>query len=229
MAWRHRDQKSDDLHRAMRSKGLRNLVELINSGLDVRATYDGGTLLHCASETIRPDFARVLLKHGADVNARNQAGNTPIEVMPETFMGAGYARGLELARLLLENKADMNPSGIFWNKKPLLHWALEGSGQYPKEAKSGVYENALVVVRMLIERGADIESVDMFGFSPLDYAITHGHEDAIRLLLDNGVDCSKRLKDDMTPMECAINYHGNESKVAQLVHWRIKIRDNTGE
>ncbi len=208
---------SDDLYGAMRGKGIWKFKQLLDRGLDALATYDGETPLHHASLFLRPDIARLLLKHGADVNAKNHAGLTPIEVMPENRMGNGYARGLDLVRLLLEHKADLNPSRIFWCKMTLLHWALEGSGQYPMDAKNGVYENSLAVVRMLIERGADTEATDKFGFSPLEYAITHGHDGVLRLLLEKGVDCSRLMKCGETPLELGIEYHGDDSKIAKII------------
>ncbi len=151
------------LYEAMRSKDARKLNELLENGIDILAKFDGETPLHHTSRFLRPDLASLLIACGTDINVKNHVGRTPIEVMPENHMLGGYERGLKLVRLLLEHNADLNPSRVSWNRSSLLHWALEGSGQYPIDAKDGVYKNSLAVVRMLTERGADIEVHDTSG------------------------------------------------------------------
>ena len=46
--------------------------------VDVNTVHDGRTALHVVAKSVQVDLARVLLKFGADVNARNKAGCTPL-------------------------------------------------------------------------------------------------------------------------------------------------------
>ena len=48
-------------------------------------TRAGGTPLHCAASSSRPDIARILTDHGANVAAQDQRGSTPLH--EATFNG----------------------------------------------------------------------------------------------------------------------------------------------
>jgi ankyrin repeat protein/N-acetylneuraminic acid mutarotase len=68
---------------------------------DSEANYYGWTSLHVAAQTGDKAIAELLLKAGADVNARDKNGNTPLYVAVER-------RQPVLAELLLANKANPN-------------------------------------------------------------------------------------------------------------------------
>ena len=63
--------------------------------------YKGATALSEAAFRGRLEIAEMLIKHGADVNARAERGVAPLHE-------AAYTQQLELARLLLEHGADVN-------------------------------------------------------------------------------------------------------------------------
>ncbi len=101
---------------------------------------------------------RRLLDDGADVNARDAAGNTPL------ILAAFYA-GPECVELLLERGADVNAA----NKAgvtPLIRAATD-----PEKTRLLVDAGANVRVRLLLAHGADPnaaggESVGAFGLVP---------------------------------------------------------------
>jgi hypothetical protein len=74
---------------------------LLAHQVDVNAVTEGWTPLHEAAAMGNKAIAELLLKAGADVNARNNNGYTPLHVAVEH-------RQPELAELLLANKADPN-------------------------------------------------------------------------------------------------------------------------
>ncbi|KAJ5152754.1 uncharacterized protein N7482_009232 [Penicillium canariense] len=60
------------------------------------------------------------------------------------------------------------------------------------------------VVRLLVEKGADIEARDTSGRTALSWAAEKGHENIVRLLLEKGVDIEARDILDRTPLLWAI-------------------------
>ena len=60
------------------------------------------------------------------------------------------------------------------------------------------------VVKLLLEKGADVESKDKYGRTPLWRAAAHGHEAVVKLLLEKGADVeSKDGSDGRTPLSWA--------------------------
>ena len=52
---------------------------MLRCGADVTATYRGRTALHCAAKAGFVQVAEALIEHGADVNALNDDGQTPLD------------------------------------------------------------------------------------------------------------------------------------------------------
>ena len=48
------------------------------------------------------------------------------------------------------------------------------------------------VVKLLLEKGADVESKDRYGQTPLSWAAEKGHEAVVKLLLEKGADVESR-------------------------------------
>jgi ankyrin repeat protein len=84
--------------------------------------------LHLALWNRHPTVARVLLKHGADVNFKTDRDEIPLHKLPE---GDG---GLELAQLLLKHGADPNARDVYG--QTLLHV----SSQRRLESRKGINE-----------------------------------------------------------------------------------------
>ncbi|MCC6003801.1 MAG: ankyrin repeat domain-containing protein [Thermofilum sp.] len=170
--------------------------KLLRKGANVNAKYGDSDLtpLHWAAFLGHVDVVRLLLEHGAEVNARNKYGETPLH------RAAAYGRA-DAARLLLEHGADVNARDEYgWT--PLHVAALQGRAD---------------VARLLLEHGADVNVrttgaivfVEDFtkstysGVTPLHLAAYGGHAEIARLLLERGADPSIRDKDGRTPLDVA--------------------------
>jgi uncharacterized protein len=109
---------------------------------------------------------RDLLKQGADVNAAQGDGMTPLH-------WAASHGDLELTRMLLVAGANVRASTRINGYTPLFLAAREGNAG---------------VVAALIEAGADPKAVSSTGSTPLMLAAGAGNADAVQRLLDAGVE-----------------------------------------
>src|SRR6266850_2782251 len=60
-----------------------------------------------------------------------------------------------------------------------------------------------VVVRFLLEQGADVNACDYYGFTPLHLASRNGMLEVARLLVEHGADINAEDNEGMTPLKVA--------------------------
>ncbi len=137
------------------------------AGLETRSTrmWRGRwrqTILARAVCSGRESEARALLARGADVNAVDLDGMTPL-------MEASWNGRAELARVLLGHGADVNLRNR--RGRTALSYA--------------VWSGRSDLVRLLIVRGAAVEVRDQDGWSALMYALNSGQVESAAVLLDH--------------------------------------------
>ena len=66
-------------------------------------------------------------------------------------------------------------------------------------AKSGRTER----IKGLLDAGADVNTKDPDGFTPLKWAVVRGHAATVQVLLDGGADLNMRDSRDQTPLMIA--------------------------
>jgi ankyrin repeat protein len=119
------------------------------------------TLLHEAAMGNDAASARSLIENGADPNAPDRDGFTPLH-----FAAQNYC--VEVARVLLENGADANQRNKYGNT-PLWTAVFESRG------RGGV-------IGLLISSGANPDAVNNAGRSPRQLAETIGNYDVAQLM-----------------------------------------------
>ena len=122
---------------------------------------DGFTALHLAAFFGHPDAARVLLEHGADVNA---VSKNRMHVMPLHSAAASVRRAV--VEVLLEFGADVN-AGQHGGWTPLQEAAANGDTD---------------MVRMILDAGADPQVAKEDGKTAIDLASAEGHDEIVKLL-----------------------------------------------
>jgi uncharacterized protein len=120
-----------------------------------------------------------------ELNARDSDGRTPL-------MHAILAEDADVSiiRLLIDRRADVNvhDAGEKWTA---LHFAARD-------------QNA-PVVRLLLEAGAAVDAVDVFGNTPLWRSVMSSTADlaAMKELLADGADPRRKNSHDVSPMDLA--------------------------
>jgi hypothetical protein len=72
------------------------------------------------------------------------------------------------------------------------------------------------VKRLLSIRNINVNVKDVYGITPLHWAVEIGHIEIIRLLLQNGADVNAKSRWDRTPLHCSA-YHGHVDILHLLV------------
>ena len=119
-----------------------------------------------ATKQVDLERVRLLLGNGADINSKDQHGQTAL-------MNAAHAGQVELVRLLIEKGADLNTTA----KYNLFALMLSLIARHTE------------VAQLLIEAGADINirsSRNFYGKTTLFLAENGGHREIVALLKQKG-------------------------------------------
>jgi len=139
----------------------------------------GRTTLHSAPNWT---VAERLIREGADVNARDRFGMTPLH----TAVRAGRN---DVVEVFMAHGADVNARSD--RGQTPLFWAVAGEGKQMAER--------------LIAHGADVNARDNYGMTPLHCAAAAGHEAAVRALLAAGADTGIKDNEGRCPLDWAKN------------------------
>ena len=202
---------------------------LIKAGADVHRTNGSGTALHAVcllGPGDLPEQIALLIGAGADVDARDAAGRTPLawacargpasavrallsaNANPNAQSRAGTAplhgtRGdLEITALLLDAGADPN--------------LADAQGETPLHAAvSHGTDRAPAVVELLVRCGARLEARTLKGYTPLHVAAVRRDATLAHLLVERGADPHATDADGVSPLQFAVHV-ADEALVAAI-------------
>ena len=212
------------LHLAVINAHYNVALQLLEQGANPAAAEPGWTPLHQLVWTRRPnrhynnpaafptgtvtdlELVRALVAHGADVNAGqkaeprdgyrnmlNRSGATP-------FLLAAKAVDLEMMRLLLELGADpllANEDGT----TALL--VAAGVGIWSSSESPGSAAEALEAVKLMVELGDSVTTVDDNGDAALHGAVMRGSPELVLYLLEHGAALNPVNARGWTPLTIA--------------------------
>jgi ankyrin repeat protein len=127
------------------------------------------TALGAAIENDRSEVAKFLIEKGANINALNGDGDTPLI----RTSGKG---NLAIVKLLIEKGANVNYEGSFH------HTALGAA----------IENDRSEVAKFLIEKGANINALNNSGDTPLIQAASKGNLPLVQLLIEKGADVNHK-------------------------------------
>lgn len=159
-----------------------NWLELLPPLLGLRTDRQPTALIR-ATQFSHLAVAKLLLEHGADVNAKEQG-------RAAALMYAAYNGDIPMAGLLLDRGADVNArdkDGV----SALTRTTVEGHAD---------------MVALLLSRGAEVDARDNDGATALQMAARSGQTDMVQLLMAKGADIQAQDKDGYTALKWAIEH-----------------------
>jgi ankyrin repeat protein len=197
------------------------LVRLLNLGLDVKVvTAEKINLLHAIVRQNKPnkEMMKLLISKGADVNGEESSGRTPLhyacyhdyDLLEAPVRSGGDVNGTDnYEKNILDH---MIVSGT--SNAEIISFLLEnGANVNAKDCKNrsalyyAVFRQNYNCVKMLIDHGADINTVCDSGKTVLHAAFVEAHfpdVEVIQMLLNKGVDVNKRDQDQATALDYAV-------------------------
>jgi len=161
---KHQNQWATPLEQAAYYGDTNTVLKAIDSGYDVNTqNHDGFTLLSYAVAGNQLKIVKLLLEHGAD--PRIDKGSS--------MVNASYSEDSTMLKLLLDAGGDPNARFGFMLDTPIL---------------MAVRHDNIKSLVMLLERGADPNLADKFGYTPLIFVVTGNSTEMTSLLIEHGAD-----------------------------------------
>jgi len=234
------DPKFAALIRAIRSQDLAAVKASIKADSTLVNARDnsGATALHHAVGFGNAATIAFLLDAGADVNAKNRRGATPLHwaTTSEEKVRLLLDRGAEIDAKQAEGRTPLYQVASMANHNHILRLLLDkgASASAPTVTNTTPLSAASArgdvdAMRLLIAKGADVNAKSGTGSTPLYVAASSGNPEAVRLLIEKGADVNAMTKRNQSALSAAAMY-GTEESVRALLEAgaKVNVQDERG-
>lgn len=170
-------------------------------------TENRDTSLHLAAWNGNADMVNLLLGQGADINAKNNEGRTPL-------FDAAWNGKTDVVKLLCDRGADIGAKQYNLGSTALHCAAWNGNAD---------------AVEMLLDHGANIEARENNGSTPFGFAIWHGKTDVAKLLLARGANIEVKYDNGNSELH-KMAFHAKADMIELLLDHgaNIEAKNNNG-
>lgn len=212
-AYNARQHQGSALHWAANQGHLRTADESLRQGADIESRHKKTrkTPLIQSAQCGHAHIVSLLLAHGANPHAKGGQGTK------DPITSAVLRNRAAVVSILLDNGVDVNLTGY---KGSLLHLAAEKSHKSREE-----------VARVLIEKGANLESTNDVKETPLQVACESGSVEVARCLIESGANLDARgiTLHERSLLHLASSMNINTTKLLVEKGADLEVRDKNGE
>jgi serine/threonine protein kinase len=159
---------------------------LLNAGATVTVPGSQGEMALWQSAIVygNVEMLELLLEHGANINAKDNSGITPLHAAIQTG-------NLSITKWLLEHGASINAKNNSGTTP--LHYVIQQLAM--------PYDN-LGMLKLLLEHGANLNVKDNNGTTPLHTAVQSGNLSITKWMLEHGANINAKDNNGTTPLCC---------------------------
>ncbi|XP_078271281.1 protein phosphatase 1 regulatory subunit 12A-like isoform X5 [Rhinoraja longicauda] len=178
------------LHQACIDENLSMVTFLLEHGVDVnQPDNEGWTALHAAASCGFMEITQYLIKQRASVAAVNSEGELPVDIAQGEAMERMLKEVIKKQGVDVEVARKEEEQRMVQDARQWLNRGKMEDIRHPKTGASALHVAAakgyLEVMKLLIQAGFDVDSLDNDGWTPFHAASHWGKEEVCRLLVES--------------------------------------------